>query len=221
MADDVTRYINPRVERELWARAAGRCQFNGCNKLLYKSPVTQECVNIAKKAHIYSFSEKGPRGWGTFVTNKQALNNIDNLILMCHDCHKTIDQDKAGTKYSAELLGKWKREHEQRIAWVTGIASDKKSHVVFYGSNIGEQKSPIQKMDAIDAMFPEHYPAEEPPILLSMSCTHEDRTPEFWDTESTHLKKAFERYITPRIEENNPAHFSLFAMAPMPLLRLK
>lgn len=218
MAKDVTRYIKAQVERELWARAAGRCQFNGCNRLLYKSPVTQERVNIAEKAHIYSFSEEGPRGWGPLVANKKKLNEIDNLMLMCHDCHNTIDQDKTGAKYSAELLGKWKREHEQRIYVVSTIAPDKKSHVVFYGANVGEQKSPIQKMDAIEAMFPEHYPAEENQILLSMSCSHEDDSPEFWRTESDHLQRVFERYIVPRIEEANPAHFSLFAMAPMPLL---
>jgi hypothetical protein len=218
LAKDVTRYISAQVERELWARAAGRCQFNGCNRLLYKSTVTQERVNIAEKAHIYSFSEDGPRGWGPLVTNKKKLNEIDNLVLMCHDCHSKIDQDKTGVKYSAELLGKWKREHEQRIYVVSAIASDKKSHVVFYGANIGEQKSPIQKIYAIEAMFPEYYPAEENPILLSMSCSHEDDSPEFWRTESYHLQRVFERYIVPRIEEGNPAHFSLFAMAPIPLL---
>ena len=101
---------------------------------------------------------------------------------------------------------------------VSAIAPDKKSHVVFYGANIGEQKSPIQKMDAIEAMFPEQYPAEENPILLSMSWSHEDKSPEFWRTESEHLQRVFERHIIPRIEEGDPAHFSLFAMAPIPLL---
>lgn len=218
MANEVSRYIKREVERELWARAAGRCQFDGCNRLLYKSPVTQEQVNISEKAHIYSFSEDGPRGWGPLITNKDKLNNIDNLMLMCHDCHKTIDQDKEGLKYSAALLQSWKREHEQRVLISTGIASDKKSHVVFYGSNIGDQKSPLQRMEAIEAMFPDRYPADEQPIKLSMDCSHDDSTEEFWQTESAHLSRIFGKYIEPRIEENNPSHFSVFALAPMPLL---
>ena len=61
---EVTRHIKSITERELWARAGGRCQFSGCNNLLYKSSITNETVNLAQKAHIYSFSEKGPRGWG-------------------------------------------------------------------------------------------------------------------------------------------------------------
>jgi hypothetical protein len=216
---EVTRYIKREVERELWARAAGRCQFEGCNMLLYKSPVTQERVNISEKAHIYSFSENGPRGWGPFKKNPQDLNNIDNLMLMCHNCHTAIDQDESGQKYSASLLMQWKQNHESRVFTVTGIASDKKSHVVLYGSNIGEQRSVIQKTEAIDAMFPKRYPAEERPISMSMACSHQDKSPEFWATECKHLETMFNKEISRRIEdEPTSVHFSVFALAPMPLL---
>jgi len=57
----LSRQIKPDVERRLWALAAGRCEFHGCNRLVFKSPVTQEHVNISEKAHIYSFSEKRPQ----------------------------------------------------------------------------------------------------------------------------------------------------------------
>lgn len=218
LAKEITRYIKKEVERELWAKSAGRCQFNGCNKLLYKSPITHEQVNIAQKAHIYSFSEEGPRGWGPLILNKEKLNEVENLMLMCHDCHKTIDSDKEGIKYSAQLLQQWKKEHEERIYIVAGIASDKKSHVVFYGSNIGEQKSPLQKYEAMEAMFPLRYPVNENPINLSMSGSHMDSDDSFWETEESHLARIFAQQIEPRVVENDPSHFSLFALAPMPLL---
>ena len=215
---EVTRYIKKEVERELWARAAGRCQFNGCNRILYKSPITQERVNISEKAHIYSFSEDGPRGWGLFKKDPKNINNIGNLMLMCHDCHKTIDQDKDGIKYSASLLQKWKMEHEHRVITVTGIAANKSSHVVFYGSNIGEQRSPLQHEDAIEAMFPERYPVSENTICLSMSCSHEDKTAAFWESESAHLNRVFDQKVCPMIESDQTKHFSLFSLAPIPLL---
>lgn len=218
MAAEVTRHITDKTQRELWARAAGRCQFNGCNRILYRSPVTLEPVNIAEQAHIYSFSENGPRGRGPFVFNKKELNEIENLMLMCHDCHKTIDQDKNGVKYTGEMLRGWKKTHEERIYITSGIASKNKTHVVFYGANIGEQKSPILKQDACMALFPDHYPVEENPIALSMSCSHEDKSEAFWSTEEQHLEKMFSTLIEPKIVENNPAHFSIFALAPMPLL---
>jgi len=215
---EVTRYIKREVERELWARAAGRCQFNGCNRILYRSPITQERVNISEKAHIYSFSEDGPRGWGPFKKKLQSLNDVGNLMLMCHDCHKTIDQDKDGSKYSGSLLQQWKKEHEHRVITVTGIAANRKSHVVFYGSNIGEQRSPLQQEDAMEAMFPERYPASENSVCLSMSCSHEDKTTAFWESESAHLKRVFDQKVLPLIESDLTKHFSLFSLAPIPLL---
>src|SRR5262249_25025860 len=59
---DISRSISIAAQNFLWGRAAGRCEFAGCNKPLWKSSVTSERVNIAQKAHIYSFSEEGPRG---------------------------------------------------------------------------------------------------------------------------------------------------------------
>jgi len=217
---EVTRHIKKEVERILWARSAGRCQFNGCNRILYKSSTTQEKVNIAEKAHIFSISERGPRGWGPFITNKNELNELDNLLLVCHNCHKTIDQDKEGKRYPAKLLIKWKKQHEKRIEIVTGICPDKKSHVVLYGAKIGNENSPLNPKAAMEAMFPEWYPAEERPINLSMLCSHEDRIDAYWQTESNHLYSTFNNYIKPRIEESAPCHFSLFSLAPQPLLIL-
>lgn len=218
MAKDVTRYIKKEVERELWGRAAGRCEFDGCNKLLYKSSVTQETVNISEKAHIYSFSEKGPRGWGPFALNKSEINNITNLMLMCHECHKTIDQDKEGKRYSADLLQSWKKKHEERIGIVSGITNKKKSHVVLYGANVGNEKSPVQFVDAAQAMFPSLYPADEKAIILSMISDHKDDTELYWETESQHLATIFERKINSLIEDDSCKHFSVFGLAPQPLL---
>ena len=218
--NDVTRYIKREVERELWARAAGRCQFNGCNRILYKSPVTQEPVNISEKAHIYSFSKDGPRGWGPFVTNKKQLNEVPNLLLACHDCHKTIDNEDDGGRYPAKLLQQWKLEHEKRIAIVSGVAPGKKSHVLLYGANIGEQTSKLQPEAAKDALFPNWYPSEEHPLCLSMSWEGKDDLPSYWDTEAQNLRESFNRQIRPLIDRADPLHFSIFPLAPMPLMIL-
>ena len=194
---EVTRHIKNITERELWARAGGRCQFSGCNNLLYKSAVTNETVNLAQKAHIYSFSEKGPRGWGPFRLNTTGLNDISNLMLMCHGCHNKIDQDKKGVRYSAELLITWKNEHEQRIEIVTGIQPEKKSHVIMYGANIGSEKSLITNTSCVEAMFPDSYPATERPQILSMTSNLKDNSDEYWLAESSNLLRAY-------TQKNNP-----------------
>ena len=215
----LSRHINPTAEKELWAKSAGRCQFNGCNRILYKSPVTQEPVNISEKAHIYSFSEDGPRGWSEELEADQTqINDIDNLMLLCHDCHKTIDKDINGDKYSANLLKKWKHEHEQRVFIASNIVIDKTSHVVLYSANIGDEKSPINKSQVFQAMFPDKYPVSDIPISLSTSLPFTDKDKIFWEAEVQNLEVSFREILLPKIKENNPSDFSIFAMAPMPLL---
>ena len=218
MPKNVTRHIDPKTERELWGRAAARCEFSDCNRLLYKSPVTQERVNIAQRAHIYSFATDGPRGRGPFKKKPGGLNKLGNLMLVCYDCHKKIDQDKKGVRYSAELLKAWKEAHEMRVRIVTGISPNKKSNVILFGSKIGEDRSPLQYEAAVQAMFPGHYPAEERPINLSMRSADDDSMPEYWAAEARNLEKEFDRQIRGRLDEPGPLHFSVFAFAPQPLL---
>jgi hypothetical protein len=218
MAKEVTRHIKREAERELWARAAGRCEFDGCNRAVFKSPVTQEQVNISEKAHIYSFSEKGPRGHGPLT--KKQINQLSNLMLVCHDCHKKIDQDKRGERYSAELLHEWKDEHEQRIAIVTGVDPSKKSHVVLYAANIADQAYGLDRVEAMNALFPDWYPAEERSIWLSMSWEGRDDNPAYWKTESDNLKASFNRQLRPFLSGAGCPHLSLFARAPIALMVL-
>jgi hypothetical protein len=139
-------------------------------------------------------------------------------MLVCHDCHKIIDADKKGERYSAKILGQWKNEHERRIAIVAGVHPSKKSHVILYGENIGEEKSLVQPEHAKEALFPRRYPADERPVCLSMRWEGKDEQPEYWSTESSNLVVAFSKQIQPLIKEGNPGLFSVFALAPMPLL---
>ncbi|GGE82248.1 HNH endonuclease [Pseudoalteromonas gelatinilytica] len=216
MATEVTRHIKPNIERELWARSAGRCQFDGCNKILFRSSVTNESVHTAQKAHIYSFSENGPRGWGPFKKGLDKLNDISNLMLACHECHLKID--RAPERYPADMLIDWKNKHEDRVEIVTGIASDKKSHVVMYGANIGQESTPLVFHDCVSAMFPDYYPANEKPILLSMQSSLRDGRDEYWQAENAHLEEEFKNTISRYAKNDNCKHFSVFALAPQPLL---
>jgi hypothetical protein len=155
-----------------------------------------------------------------FKFNRSGLNDVPNLLLTCHDCHKLIDEDEQGERYSADLLRKWKNEHENRVRVASGIPATKRSHVVLYGSRVGEEQSPLNIGGAFDAMFPDWYPADDRPINLSMCSSLDDSTDEFWIAETTHLRKEFERRVRPGIEEAQPNHFSIFALASQPLLIL-
>lgn len=215
-----SRSISRQAENELWARSAGRCELEGCNKPLFKSPLSQEPVNIGEKAHIWSFSPDGPRGAGPYVKSRSLINEQSNLLLACGDCHKLIDTDKAGVRYSAEVLQRSKQDHERRIAINTGVDPEKRSHAIIYAANISDQTSTIRQNDAHSAMFPDRYPADERPVRLSMSWEGRDRDPDYWKTEATNLRAAYTKFVQPLIDEGKCSHFSVFPLAPIPLITL-
>lgn len=216
---DVTtsRSLKKWVDRLLWGRSAGRCEFAGCNRPLWKSEVTQEQVNTAQKAHIYAFSGGGPR----HNAKISGINDLSNLILVCHGCHRKIDKEKDGGRYTATLLKQWKKAHEQRVELVTAVKPEKKSWIVLYGANIGDHSSPLNYAEAATALFPERYPASDRPIELStVGSSVKDRDAEFWARERTDLVRKFERRIRERITDGEISHLSVFGLAPQPLLIL-
>ena len=216
----VTRDIKPDVTAMLWGRAAGRCEFQGCNTPLWKSLVTQEAVNRAQRAHIYAFSSEGPRG--NAGVSQKALNDFNNLMLVCHGCHRKIDVKKNGGRYTAELLQSWKREHESRVNRVTGISSSKKSHVVLYGRGIDGQPVHVLFDEAAEAMFPRRYPAEDCAIRMGFdnSVDRDSDPTRYYEVEGRHLVGLFDRDVRRHIRDDRAQHLSIFALAPQPLLIL-
>jgi len=74
------RNIKAVVGSHPWGIAAGRCEFKGCNKVLYQHEVTGDSENYAEKAHIYAVSPGGAR----FCPGSEDFkNNAKNLMLVC------------------------------------------------------------------------------------------------------------------------------------------
>lgn len=79
LATDNTKrpHIPKAVQTHLWLRAGGRCEFRGCNKILYEDNVTQDPINGAHIAHIVSWTEDGPRG--DKVLSPLLANDVERL----------------------------------------------------------------------------------------------------------------------------------------------
>lgn len=79
----------------LWGKAAGRCQFRGCNKPLFVDALTKSEFNQAYIAHIVADKPSGPRG--DAIRSDLLKDDISNLMLMCDEHHRLIDKkDVAG-----------------------------------------------------------------------------------------------------------------------------
>jgi len=170
------RYIPERIRCMLWGRAAGRCEFSGCNRLLSFHSKTKEDVNLAEAAHIIGFSEDGPRGEEEL--SEKLGRDISNLMLLCKECHKTIDANK--TDYPVGLLRQMKEAHERRIEIASGVDAEKQSHILLYGANVGNHSSPLSYRKAAWAMMPDWYPADTTAISLGLvNSSFQDRDNDF------------------------------------------
>lgn len=206
--------IPPKVIAELWWRAAGRCEFNGCNKPLSFHGITMDNCNLSNCAHIIADSPNGPRG---NEDSAKLAKDFNNLMLMCRDCHTYIDTKGKG-KYDAETLFAMKKRHEQRMEYLTGLSEDLQANIVVYGANIAGHKHDFSFPQLQDALLPDYYPASRNMIELGLNLYRGEDWDNYWQTEESNLVGQCKSKILDYIDRWEYKRIALFGLAPMPLL---
>src|SRR5438270_9024177 len=84
-------HIPERVKIRLWGKAAGRCEYEGCNQPLWLDSLTKAEFNISYIAHIIADSPDGPRG--DPVLSEQLKSDLLNLMLLCDPHHRLVDKE--------------------------------------------------------------------------------------------------------------------------------
>lgn len=205
--------IPPKTAQLLWGRAAGRCEI--CNMILSTDPYTQGNVNAGQIAHIVGAQQMGPRGESTKTADER--NKIDNLMLLCYTHHQLIDKERPAD-YTVERLTVIKKEHEDRIKRITSVCPNKKSLIILYGPSIGKDQLYQRYDEAATLLFPHFYPAEGSPLYLEAknSAVYDDEEL-YWNLETKQLDEKLRKEL-PTLFGKGIEHFSLFALAPQPLL---
>jgi hypothetical protein len=213
-----TNALSPLTRIILWAKAAGRCQYSGCNKSLIGDLISgAEDKNFGFVAHIVADTPTGPRG--DLIRSPLLSDDVSNLMLLCHVHHKLIDVD-AVDQHPEERLLAMKAGHERRVEIVTAIDDDRASHVLRYAANIGGHDSPVAYEQISAAMIPDRYPADGRRTLdiEIRGSAHQDHEPQYWAFQRENLNRQFATKIRERIESREIRHLSVFALAPQPLL---
>lgn len=201
---------------ELWAVAAGRCEFRGCSKPLYLDELTKTKDNLSIISHIIAAEPGGPRG--NKVDSPRLAKDISNLMLTCKDHGKIIDSKENVLNYPAELLQEYKKEHEQRIKILTDIMDDSKSHVLIFQAPIDGKAFNIDERQVHQDMLPK-YPAKEHPDIIDFSDLSDKETENgYWDYMARNTKVRFEGIFKHGTNRRDYKHLSVFALAPIPLL---
>ncbi len=108
--------ISDRDRKRLWEKSGNRCAI--CRQLLIKTNNNKSDFNIGEEYHIVSSKPYGPRhenGWENYDV-------YENLILLCRNHHKTIDDVSNNLLFPKESLISIKSKHE---AWVKEELSTK------------------------------------------------------------------------------------------------
>lgn len=210
--DEKTRII-------LWGRAAGRCQYRGCNSLLYEDPLTRAQYNQSYIAHIIADKPGGPRG--DPIQSPRLAKEIRNLMLLCDRHHRLIDKEDV-QGHPVELLRSMKAEHESRISLQTNIQPERASEIILYSANIGTNVGYVNYQKAANAILKQGwYPSSGEGDVIHIGLRNNyatDDEEEFWKSERENLHRQIDLRIRPRLRDKGIAHLSIFAIAPMPLL---
>lgn len=216
MAKGLNTSVSVKTRLILWARSAGRCHL--CNRDLIGDLMTGN-VDLVRGlvAHIVAESPDGPRG--DKFRSPLLVDDVNNLMLMCHGHHREIDDRETRHKYPVERLLAMKAAHEHRIAVQTSIASDKATNIVRFGARIGQNQALLALPDMQNAVLPNRYPAVTGSIDLELvGCKYEDHEEQYWRIQQENLRRNFQAQVGGRIERNDVRHYSVFALAPQPLL---
>jgi hypothetical protein len=202
----------------VWARAAGRCEFLGCNVPVWKDVLTTKRANVGKLAHIVAASPDGPRG--DPIESPCLARDPSNIMLACGTHHDLIDDKKHETAYPKELLRDYKRLHYERIERLTGICEIKKSVPILVQIPVGAYTlttTPMEVSDAVAAA--DHYPDDTNAIVIDLNgMSGRDHDAQFWAEAQGRLSSELESRLAALGHRGPVGHVSLFAFGPIPLL---
>lgn len=210
--------IPEQTKRELWGRAAGRCEFHGCNEILYFDSVTKQRANLATIAHIVAFSPEGPRGHST--RSKELEVELENLMLTCKKHGDLIDNLNYVDQYpEATLLG-YKKDHERRVHDATDTPDDAKTDLLIVQGRVNSTRTIIDEKEAKRAARP-RWPAKEESCIIDLNqLTLSKDSPAYWLAASDQIITGVQDLLRARPGDEGIKHLSVFAILPIPLLAL-
>lgn len=98
---------SPVTVKRLFAQSGNRCAFPKC-----PIEIIQGATVVGEICHIMAASPKGPRY--DAQQTPEDRHGYDNLLLLCANHHKVIDDDEEA--YTVERLIEMKRSHEDRAS---------------------------------------------------------------------------------------------------------
>ncbi|MFH5211489.1 SAVED domain-containing protein [Antrihabitans spumae] len=207
------------MRNALWARTAGRCTI--CNRrLLGDSRTYMHSVLLAELAHNIG---------ATAGSNSPRRNHRDaaidteaeeNLLLLCHDCHRLIDHPEHIDFFPPEKLRQIKEVFERRIEMVTENGGLTRTAALRVGSQIRGSLALASQREVAETLLAVNYLGlVETQRSGDFTCRIGGRASGrgYWDAALQSLDDTL-HLVRQAVDSGDVEHISVFAIAPIPLL---
>ena len=110
--------ITAHTRKVLWALSNNQCAR--CEAILVRGPEADgdDHAIIGQECHIVARSLAGPRGE---AEPRGDVDGIDNLVLLCANCHVLVDSQSE--KWTPPAVRALKRDHEQMVSRTPAVPS--------------------------------------------------------------------------------------------------
>jgi hypothetical protein len=208
-----SRAIPSKTSLFLYIQAGGRCEFDGCNKYLLEHYPTEVVGNFAEQAHIWAFSEGGPRG--NSLGRPDDINSLANLILLCPVCHKLVDGNPE--TYTVETLKKFKQDHEDRIFSFGEIYKNRDTIPLVLRGLVTNRPMDISDEEMQSAVAP-NYLKQRDKVEIDLTSIPDSPDESYWKIASRAIDRKVQLLNDKKTRPGYAIRVSVFAIAPIPLL---
>lgn len=211
--------IRDSVRNALWARTAGRCTI--CNRrLLGDSRTYFHSVLLAELAHNIGATDGSGSPRSEDNDGVVDTESEENLLLLCHDCHKIIDNSDHIDFFPPEKLREIKESFERRVEMVTENGGLTRTAALRVGSQIRGSLALASQREVAETLLAVNYLGlVETQRSGDFTCRIHGAAGGrgFWDAAQQTIDDAL-NLVRQAIDSGDVAHVSVFAIAPIPLL---
>lgn len=210
--------VADRTALLVWARSAGRCAM--CASSLLDSEWGLVTVSIGELAHNVGATsgEGSPRGNSPMPVDER--NREENLLLLCHACHRKVDAPENQGVYTVEVLRQIKKDHEDMVSAATDFASQHRTLVVVTDAVVRDSSAKASHRQIAQALVASRrapYSVDGRPVRVTINLADPETDPWVWERGRLRIDEAVAK-IRADTEPGHVDHVSVFALAPIPLL---
>lgn len=186
-----------KTQNFLWGKAAGRCSMASCRQdVFHHEDEAPAPTLVGENCHIIAEKDNGPRGDPNFPVEQR--NEYANLILLCRNHHKIIDDKTNGVKdYSVQRLQSMKMEHEEWVRKNLDFDHEKQRDEVIWASIVDEWERLCHLADWetwSSSMLSSGQPSMSTAISMDLKETRSWILKRVWPKRYTSLRQSFENF---------------------------